>query len=99
MLNKRTREVMRVRRERGVFVLDVWLAQDGDGDVTMGGTGDGPKSTRSRPRTRNGDVIMGGTEDGQKRAQSRSRTRNGDVVMGGTDDEPKNTQSGFIRQA
>ena len=35
-MNTRTRQVMRVRRERNVFVVDVWLAQDGDGDVTMG---------------------------------------------------------------
>ena len=27
---------MRIRRERGVFVLDVWLNQDRDGDVNMG---------------------------------------------------------------
>ena len=36
VLNKRTRQVMRIRRERGVFVLDVWLSQDSEGDVVMG---------------------------------------------------------------
>ena len=44
--NKRTRQVMRIRRERGVFVLDVWLAQDNDGDVMMGSNDDEAKLSR-----------------------------------------------------
>ena len=47
VLNTRTRDIMRIRRERGVFVLDVWLAQDSDGDVTMGGTDDSLKNTQA----------------------------------------------------
>ena len=36
VLNKRTKDVMKVRREKGVFVLDVWLGQDKEGDMVMG---------------------------------------------------------------
>ena len=35
VLNKRSKQVMKVRREKGVFVLDVWLAQDKGGDTVM----------------------------------------------------------------
>ena len=43
VLNKRTREVMKLRRERGVFVLDAWLAQDNSGDMVMGDADEGAK--------------------------------------------------------
>ena len=47
VMNKRTRQTMRIGRERGVFVLDVWLSQDNDGDVEMGDEGDKAKVTKS----------------------------------------------------
>ena len=70
VLNTRTREVMRIRLGRGVFVLDMWLAQEGDGGVTMGGADDGQRNARSGHRTRSGDVVMRGTDVGPKTTQS-----------------------------
>ena len=51
-MTEKTKQVMKVRREKGVFGWDVWMAQDTDGDMVMGdadGEANNSKLGFSRP--------------------------------------------------
>ena len=52
VMTEKTKQVMKVRREKGVFGWDVWMAQDTDGDMVMGdadGEANNSKLGFSRP--------------------------------------------------